>query len=362
VDRWSVLAAGDDFTCGLSDEGEAFCWGEDRAGALGNGSQERGEGSSATPVRVAGSRSFDSLTVGAGHACALDGNGRAWCWGDDGAGRLGVSGPQVRCEEADGTRPCRSEPVRAAAALRFRTLSAGGAHTCGITVEEELFCWGSNVEGQLGIGSTGGTTSTPVRVGAGFATVSAGTRHTCAVTSDGRLFCFGDNTFAQLGDGTRVTRTTPFPVILRDASFAAAGNQHTCAGAPARCWGENGDGQLGDGTRFLAETPVTVESDTTLVSLATGRLHTCAVDARNRALCWGNGAEGQLGLGEIPGDVLRPRRVAGEETYRRVTAGDDHTCGVTGEGRALCWGANRFGQLGDGTRESRAVPTPVDGG
>lgn len=96
---------------------------------------------------------------------------------------------------------------------RFDTVNAGWFHTCGVTLARRAFCWGFNVEGQLGDGTTTDR-SRPVSVGGGLrlALVRGGALHSCGVASDGRAFCWGDNDGGQLGDGTQTRRLLPVPV------------------------------------------------------------------------------------------------------------------------------------------------------
>lgn len=136
--RFIALDAGDSFVCGITADGPTYCWGANEAGQLGNGAVG---GFSADPVQVAGGHAFTQLDLGGTHACALDADGAAFCWGDGAYGRLG------RADQA--TEPA---PVAVETELAFRSVSAGGFHTCGIATDGSTYCWGLNADGQLGDG------------------------------------------------------------------------------------------------------------------------------------------------------------------------------------------------------------------
>jgi alpha-tubulin suppressor-like RCC1 family protein len=297
--RFNSLAAGRAHTCGLTDGSEAWCWGANDRGQIGDGSRvtrrspsrislrsrgvsigvganhacaldaggaawcwganDRGQTGSGsigsdvlTPRRVAGGHRFRSLSVGWDHACALDAEGRAWCWGSNDDGRLG-----------DGSDSDQASPVLVAGDLRFTAISAGGAHSCGATADGAGYCWGRNASGQLGDGTVA-TARTPVRVSSStpLANVTTGSAHSCALTRAGSIRCWGRNAYGQLGDGSTADRASPVPVVgdRRYTQVHASGG-HTCATSTdgaAYCWGYNVQGQLGDGTRANRARPVLV--------------------------------------------------------------------------------------------------------
>ena len=128
----------------------------------------------------------------------------------------------------------------------------------------------------------------------------------------------------------------------------------------AFCWGQNSQGQLGDGTRTDRLAPVHVHAGGVQFRqvTASGGGHSCGVSTDNLAYCWGLNNEGQLGDGTFS-TRLTPVRVAGEHAFRAVDAGTDHTCGATRSDLGFCWGSNAFGKLGDGTFSRRPKPVRV---
>lgn len=377
------------------------------AAAVGNGtaritaSWEGTVGAARAHVRVG----WASITAGSDHSCALTTAGEAWCWGRNGDGQLG-----------DGTTVPRSAPTRVAVDVRFRDLSAGGAHTCGVSRGDDLLCWGANAHGQLGNGSTA-ESRVPAPVAGPeleYEQVSAGLRHTCAISVEGDGLCWGEGEFGKLGTGDTDGRSSPSPVQTtltftlvaaggdhtcalgsrnttacwgrndegqlgtgRSSGFLTrpvvlggilvlesveAGNRHTCGvrgGGAGTCWGANAAGQVGDGTGREKTNPSSVERGLSFRNVSAGRRHSCGAARNGEVWCWGANGAGQLGDGTAVGKLSPVRAEAGETAFRQTAAGGFHTCGVTEEWTAWCWGSNAFGQLGDGTTSGSRVPVPV---
>jgi alpha-tubulin suppressor-like RCC1 family protein len=241
--RFSSLTAGSSHTCGLAGGGVPLCWGQNLSGQLGDGTRN----DSRNPRAVGGGLTFRSLIAGWTHTCGLTGNGNAFCWGLNGDGQLG-----------DGSQLDRLVPTRVRGTIE--TLTAGNVHTCGLSAGQAL-CWGGNRFGQLGDGTTEGKPQPTPVVGLPSAAtqVVAGAAHTCALVSGGAAYCWGQNLQGQLGDGSTTNRSTPV-AVTGGHSFRSlyAGGALTCGIATDGrefCWGLNQSGQLGDGTRQSRSTP-----------------------------------------------------------------------------------------------------------
>lgn len=274
----AVSAAGSR-TCALTAESKVACW---------------GAGEAVTPVEVAGlGAGVQAVTTGGGHSCALSGGG-VQCWGGNEFGQLG-----------DGTASDQTLPV-AVVGLDSGVLSValGAAHTCALSAGGAVSCWGRNESGQLGDGTTTDRSGPVAVVGLASAVqaVASWEDHTCALTTDGAVMCWGNNESGQLGDGTNTNRSTPVAVVGLDAGVRAiaAGAAHTCAlkDATLMCWGGNKFGQVGDGTTTGRKKPVAVVGlGGPVQAVALGGYHTCALNADQTVACWGHNKFGQLGDG-----------------------------------------------------------------
>ena len=241
-------------------------------------------GSVTITATAGGVRGTASLTVlggafvvdaGAGHTCALDDSGVAFCWGLNTSGQLG-----------NGTRLASPTPVAVAGGLTFATLGTGTDRTCGVTRAQEAYCWGSALLGN----GTLSQSPTPVAVAGrhAFGRMSVGASHVCAITTDGDAYCWGLGTAGRLGNGSEVQQVSPAAV----------------------------SGGLVFG------------------SISAGLAHTCAITTDGLAYCWGTGLRGRLGNGLVA-NQLAPAAVSGGITFASISAGNEHTCGIDTEARLL---------------------------
>ena len=339
---FDLLSLGGTHSCGLDSAGTTYCWGNNAHGQTGNGSARRYT-LTASPVAVAAPSAFSALSVNGEHACALDGFGGAWCWGNNRDGELAL-----------GHTVAQPHPTAASTTERFTSISSGVAHVCGVTSTGGLLCWGYNAFGQLSI--TGGSRSIPTQVSSvsNVKEVAAGGDFTCILNVTGAVSCWGSNAGQVLGLPANVAATpTPNP-LSSSAVFTSisAGLRHACAITTAQqvyCWGDNGGGQLGIGTSEPSSpAPTMIASSRLFTRVSAGGTHTCALTTVGEVMCWGTNVEGAVGPTAAAIEPA-PVSVPLSETARDVVAAKSgaYSCAVTTES-VWCWGSNTSGQLGIG--------------
>lgn len=327
------------------------------------------------------------ISAGEYHACGIEADGRAYCWGlnSEGEPRIGAgtsTGPDV-CRKGV---PCHALATAVAGGLRFKAIGAGKHGTCALTTDGAAYCWGATparVPGSIAFASLSdgqsptcalteagaaycglGPSTAPVRVGGSvaFAQISSGGGHACALTAAGAAYCWGANDVGQLGDGTTSARTDPTPVAggLTFTSISA-GEAFTCAVTTqgvGYCWGSSQYGQLGNGQTGSAKTtPAAIAGGHSFRTVSAGTRRACGVTTESAAYCWG--VLTLTSTGNIGTTSNVPATVPGDVHFSSVDAGADFSCGIDTAGRGRCWGYNFWGQLGDGTSTDASVPTFV---
>lgn len=345
-----LMAAAGDYTCAVDTLQQGWCWGGGLTGQLGNGDTL----TQLTPQPLSVPLYLTALSAGDFHACGLDRDAQAWCWGTNFIGVLGIG-------NYSGREP---NPLPVAGGHRFKSISAGDSHTCGLDLSGAAWCWGQGAWGQLGLGDTlPRPLPTAVATSLRFSRLAAGGLHTCARTAEGVAWCWGANFLGQLGTGDTVGSLTPRPVGGgHHFDHLDTGNYHTCGlvrHGEAWCWGSDFASELGSGlsSQDAVVLPVPVHGGRRFVGLAVGRDHSCALTAANTIWCWGSSVYGKLGNEEVQPTTV-PVQVSGGFRFTSVAAAGNHTCASTTANQIYCWGRNILGQFGNATRQGSLTPTP----
>jgi alpha-tubulin suppressor-like RCC1 family protein len=345
-----------DHACALAVGGGTFCWGTDMSGDLGLGGPPTGE-RRVNPI--VGGLSLTSIAVGVSASCGLVAAGDAYCWGSNFFGELGDGTQTSKSSPTAVTGGVKFDKLFMGGSPGGRGSSGGSGITCGLS-RSTPYCWGWDPSA---LPDSPNNSPVPAVVAGShqFATMSVGARDICGIDLDGVAFCWGVG--GSLGDGTTTTRTVPTQVSAAQRFVAiSAGFIHTCAlttAGAAYCWGSNFWGQLGDGTNTDALVPVAVAGGLTFASIVAGVQNTCALTADGIAYCWGQNSQAQIGDGTQT-DRSTPTLVSGGHHFTSLTTGAfaASVCGVEVSTIVYCWGANTHGEIGmnGGTA---LVPTPI---
>ncbi len=356
------ISAGARYTCAVLTDRRVACWGDNVFGAIDG---VNADSVYASPVVVSGvpaATSVSATVAGFGYpqTCAVATSGSLFCWGSDFLGQIGNSA------FTNGVVPPTSVLDDVAA------VSCGNVFTCAVTHAGDVRCWGEASDGELGVGTSDAGPLLPlpspqVVVGlSGATSVGTGELAACAL-ANGAVYCWGGNIDGVIGDGTTTNRYVPTKVTgIQGATALAVGEEHACAvtAGVVACWGSDMRGQLGDGSNNTnATTPRVVQGLSNVVAVSAGFVHTCALTQAGAVYCWGANDWGMLGDGSFV-EHDTPVLVAGLPPATAISAGTQHTCALLASGDVMCWGDDTFAELGDGVAGfadggARYVPLPV---
>ena len=342
-----AIAAAGGLSCAISASDDLYCWGQ-YGPPVGDGIHTSSEGS-AVPVRVNGGHKWKSISVGAYEVCGQILSGEAYCWGAYG----GDDNPYY---------PETGIPVKVTGlSAGVRSISAGSFHACAVEHDGSVLCWGNNTYRQLGRGSDGSRLNRPVRVEGlpeSIRSISAGDTHTCALADSGRAYCWGSNLEGQLGNGLVSLENSAVPVLVTglgsDTSEIYAGSLATCVlmrSGGIKCWGESFSLSL-LGVSTSHGQPVTAPTDVPgrtsgVLSMSWRFPAACFVLATGSVACTGASLPMPVGL-ELPTAVV-------------ALHGSRSACALSQQGNVQCWGRTVGGALGNGeTSESKVYRLPVD--
>jgi alpha-tubulin suppressor-like RCC1 family protein len=342
----TAIAAGDDYTCAITSGGGVECWGNDSSGALGNDSTTTGAGILSSVWNLTSGTT--AIAAGEGETtCAIQA-GAVLCWGDNPNGELGTNTGQPN-DDVPGQVVGLSSGATA--------VTVGSSHACALMSADaaanagSVLCWGDNTFGDLGNGSTIGSSPVPVAVTglpADVTAIAAGWGFTCALTGSGAVYCWGNNEDGQLGDNSRTQSNVPVPVsgLSSGVTAIAAGWAQACALTTAGtvlCWGDGTDGDLGNDASMESNVPVAVSGlPSGVIAIAAGQSHTCALTRAGAVYCWGdavNATAANYGpvVTEDGGAPFPPGDAAITAPLNAESLGVGGTCAVLAGGAVACW-------------------------
>ena len=374
------------YACGLAFDGKVYCYGNNLSGELGNGGGYSGGFVTAAVAQgaIPAGASLKQVATGGNFACVLASNNKMYCWGGNSYGQLG-----------DNTTTQRKTPVEVQqgaipSAATIKQIFAGPNNMCALTNDGKLYCWGYNLVGALGDGTTTNklvptaVSQGTMPAGAIVRQVSMSTTVTCAtITTSVDLYCWGTGGYGQLGNNGYSSSYTP-SVVSRGVMPAgvaieqvAVGDTHVCAllsNNGLYCWGTNGNGQIGDGstTKRIAPTAVSlgvIPSSVSIRQVVSGGSYSCAL-ASNKVYCWGRNDVGQLGNGSSvpasPYGLLTPVATvqgampAQGKIQKLVTVPNNFasTCAIMDDSSTYCWGRSA-GYYENGAYEDRLAPVRI---
>ncbi|WP_413612598.1 RCC1 domain-containing protein [Bdellovibrio sp. HCB-110] len=374
-----ISSAGVNRFCGLTSDGNVYCWGER---VMGNSVQP-------SPVLVKGSSTlaylFDSMSIN--EVCGLNATSSAReCIGtDDGSSTVSESDyvfiqADTYCGLTnDHFLICKGDIATSGSGLKYignvslysflndleaEKVFVGEYDFCAQKKNDKrIYCWGDNGSGGLGLGDSL-ERLTPVLSAGGmeFKDITIGEEFICGINLSDEAYCSGSNWTGVLGNNTTTDSNVFVPVSggLKFKSLSAA-YAHVCGitlSGETYCWGQNQSGALGDGTTTDRLVPTAVSGGHTFKKLLASSYHSCGLKEDGSVYCWGYNQYGQLGIGTTV-DSSTPVKVNTSVVFKDMTMGGDHACGLDSDGKAYCWGSNFRGQLGDGTNTDGLVPVAV---
>ena len=346
--KWKKLSAGGYYTCGIEKKGSLYCW-----GAVPSLSNKRLYHSPQEyfdkPVKLDESKIWDSISIGSRHLCGISG-GMLFCFGANDRNQINSMPNEYF-----------SDFIKIDESNNWTSISSASCHNCGVN-SGEVKCWGCNNNGQLGRGSLS-RSSVPEKINSehkDWIYVATSSTSSCGIRDNKDIYCWGSNSHGQLGNGTMLDSSIPVKVavlkgdndneiakrVLVDEKCIAEAHECNIKEGRLFCKGRNDWGQLGLGTRVNRCDEKQI-GNSVWKTVSTGRFHSCGIKNNGDLYCWGRNLNGQLGDGRVNRYEGYPKRIAEDKKWNKVSAGADHTCGIS-EGHIYCWGGNEYGQLGDG--------------
>lgn len=359
------VSTGNGFSCSTQQWGVqggfAKCWGWNAYGQLGANTSAVDSDVPLDVVDTSGVLMMSKIVdISAGHeaACAVNDGGVA-CWGKNSSGILGVTPASM---------PQSLRPVQViATGSNFKTVSVGRRHACALNGVGEVWCWGNGQYGQLFNLSSVATNITPQAAASASSKVVVTRDTTFILKWTGRLLTAGRDEHGQAGNGTPLANVISAPATLWTSGVTDvwAGLYHGCARVSGviKCWGSDYNGELGTGSATgVQASPVTASVwPSSIISLGMGDGTTCAILSDHSAKCIGYNAYGNLGIGTVTTMELTPVQPVGYGTGQvyDISASYSNVCAYS-SGSMQCAGYNEDGEIGNPAASSpQTIPMSV---
>lgn len=361
-----MVCIGEGFVVALTAEGDAYAWGKNRVGQLGNGATSTSE---KEPVAVASDQTFVQIAAGSAHALALDTDGAVWAWGENGAGQLGNASTE------DQNTPVK---IQMPENVNFVAIAAGENTSFALSETGRVWVWGSNQTGLLANGESGSNkfSNIPVFVSAlesqYITSIWTDQGVAAAISADGGVWLWGDNQYRQTGVSSGNVITTPTRKNAASADAIVFGTTHTAflSDGAVKSLGINqnaifGNGEIDTELYYTVPTSATFSANALpILKIASGSAHMIALSSDKSLYTWGNGSNSQLGYSVADSSKIQktPKAVAldlGEKQISEIAAGYQNSAVIDSDGFVYLWGKNDAGQLGDSGVTSTQTEAPV---
>jgi|GEM_PF-3574974 len=336
--NFTKIKAGTFHACGLDLENKAWCWGYNRSSQLGLESST----SQVIPTPVPGGNSYSDIFVNHDNSCGLREDGVLECWGGNVSGQLG-----------NGSFENSEIPVTPTGLPAVKTVAVGYRAVCAVTLTDQLYCWGNNSNQLLGLNSTQASFATPQLVRSNIESVSLGF-HGCATSTTDQLFCWGINTANRLARVT-TTQVVPTPALvpgMPNAKKVHVANGTTCVLTltdELRCVGRDLEAHISSPAyNQTSSSFYSIDGLGTVADFSISTSHGCALTQTGELSCWGSNANGELGRVTPTGNFDANSEDIGSVTnLMSFSTGSFFTCIVSGDSEGRCWGSNSFSRLGN---------------
>lgn len=346
---YTLIVPGAGHTIAIKEDGTLWAWGQNAAGALGDGTTiDRN-----IAIQIGTDNNWKTLAAGENHSLGVRTDGTLWAWGDNFYGELGI-----------GSDTDQYNPIQVGNSNDWKSVFAGNYRSFAIKKNGTLWGWGAGGWGALGIGNIVFVdTPTQVDASTNWESIVTGWSHTIAIKTDGTLWSWGYNKDGELGDASPfMERDTPGQIgFSNDWKSIETGYFHTFAfkkDGTLWAWGFNQNGELGDGTTINRYVPIQIDSANEWKTIKAGYLYNIGIKNDGSIWAWGDNSGGQFGDGTTISDSIPRQRVI-SKNWKNVIALHWNTFGIKDDGSLWGWGYNMEGELGDWTNTSRSVPVPL---